>query len=236
MILLVAAPSLRSTVMKLATRTLSTYLSLILLAVVVMTFGTITTRADSTTFSGSGTWGSGAPVSNWSAPGGTWAFSFTVPNPTPVSFFDPPQNTEFITTAISNFSFSFNGAAVNIPAADVIFFPLNQFGGFEIDFTAGGMDTTNNIHCAPDAFCSFDAFGGQFYTGTVPSLTLVPGKITGVDFDYSAPLINGDLNPAGTGTVNSFTGPTGSPAVPEPATVSLLALGLLGIFAKSRKK
>jgi PEP-CTERM motif len=215
---------------RLAHRSSLVQLSSLFIAFVIITFGAAKAKADSTTISGSGIWGTGAPITSWSAPNDTWSFSFTLPNPTPVSFFngDPA---ELVTTAISNFSYILNGAAVNIPPANIIFFTTAEGGGFQIQFTAGGFDTTQGFNCA-DSFCEFDAFGDQLFTGTAPFITLTAGKISPVDFDQQAAQGGADGS-LGTGTTTSFTGPT---ATPEPATLSLLALGALGILAKTRKK
>ena len=180
-------------------------------------------------FSASGTWGPNAPVSNWSAPGGTWSFSFVLPNPTAV--FDGGMN-DLVTTSILNFSYSLNGSAVNIPAADVIFFPLADAGGFDIDFIAGGSDTTNGIACSAAMPCSFDVFGDQFYTDGLPLITLQPGAATAVDFDYTASIIAGQFDPTGTGSVSGLS----VTSVPEPATLSMLAIGTLGALARRRRK
>jgi len=138
---------------------------------------------------------------------------------------------ELVTTAISNFSYFLNGAAVNIPPANIIFFTAAEGGGFQIQFTAGGFDTTQGFNCA-DSFCEFDAFGDQLFTGSAPFITLTAGTISPVDFDQQAAQGGADGS-LGTGTTTSFTGPT---ATPEPATLSLLALGALGVLAKARKK
>jgi len=101
----------------------------------------------------------------------------------------------------------------------------------QIQFTAGGFDTTQGFNCA-DSFCEFDAFGDQLFTGSAPFITLTAGTISPVDFDQQAAQGGADGS-LGTGTTTSFTGPT---ATPEPATLSLLALGALGVLAKARKK
>ena len=216
--------------MELAKRFSSPRLSSLFVALLVLTFGAATARADSTTISGSGTWGASAADTSWSFPNESWSFSFTVPNPTPVSVFNGDSN-ELVTTAISNFSYTLNGGAVNIPPALIIFFTAAEGGGFEIQFTAGGVDNTHGFQCA-QSFCEFDAFGDQLFTGTAPFITLTAGTISPVDFDQQG--ANGGTNGSlGTGVATNFTGPA---ATPEPGTLSLLALGTLGILAKIRKK
>lgn len=217
--------------MKLANRSSCLQVSSLFVALVILSFGAAAAKADSTTISGSGTWGSGAPITSWSAPNDTWSFSFTLPNPTPVTFFNGDSN-ELITTAISNFSYTLSGSLVNIPPANIIFFTAAEGGGFQIQFTAGGFDTTQNFACSVVSFCEFDAFGDQLFTGTAPFITLTAGKILPVDFDQQG--TQGSTNGGGaTGTTTSFTGPK---ATPEPTTLSLLALGALGILVKTRKK
>jgi hypothetical protein len=207
-----------------------TRLAAILFALCILTVAASSAKADGTTISGSGTWGVNAPVSDWSAPGQTWSFSLTLPNPTPVTSLN--GSTELFTTDITAFSYTLNGVAVNIPAASVFFFPTDQFGGLEIDFTAGGSDTTEGFSCSVATFCSFDVFGDQLYTGDAPSITLQPGSASSVDFDYSAS--GDDMNTNGSGSVDSFS--VTPVSTPEPATLSLLAFGAMGLFAKRRKK
>ena len=180
-------------------------------------------KADSTTISLSGVWGGAAPTTDWSAPGDSWSFSFSVPNPDPVTALNGTM--EMMTTSISDFSYTLNGISVNIAAADVIFFPSSEDGGFDIDFTAGGTDVTNGIVCSAATPCSLNVFGDQLFSGTAPNITIQPGTLTAVDFDYTGS--GDDTNPNGTGTVT---------AAPEPATLSLLALGALSLLVLPRRK
>jgi hypothetical protein len=195
----------------------------VILSLFVMSLTTPGAKADSATISQSGVWGSAAPTTNWSAPGDTWTFSFTVPNPDSVTALNGTM--EMMTTAFSDFSYTLNGVAVNIAPADVIFFPSSEDGGFDIDFTAGGTDTTNGIVCSPSTPCSFNTFGDQFFSGNAPNITIQSGSLSAVDFDYTAS--GDDTNPNGTGTVTT---------APEPATLSLLALGALALFVIPRRK
>jgi PEP-CTERM motif-containing protein len=185
-------------------------------------------KADGVTISGTGVWGSGAPTSDWSTPGASWSFSLVLPNPTPAS----PNNgtAEMLVTDITSFSFTLNGVAVNIAPSDVLFFPSSEDGGFDIDFTSGGSDTTNGITCSPATPCSFNVFGNQVFSGTSPFITILQTSVSNVDFDYTAS--TDETNPNGTGTVGTFT----VVATPEPATVSLLALGLAAFAVKRKKK
>jgi len=79
-------------------------------------------KADSATISISGVWGSAAPTTDWSAPGDTWSFSFSVPNPDPAAALNGTM--EMMTTSINDFSYTLNGVSVNIAPADVIFFSI----------------------------------------------------------------------------------------------------------------
>ena len=203
------------------------FLAGIMLGLLTVTLGASAAKADSVTLSGSGVWASLAPTTSWSAPGEAWSFSLSLPNPTPAIALNAD---EMLTTAISDFSYTLSGAAVNIPPADVIFFSIGEFGGFQIDFTAGGTHA-NGDACSVASPCSFDVFGDQLFSGNPPNITIQPGLASTVDFDYSASV---DVtNPDGTGPVGTFTVVT---STPEPATLSLLALGALGLFAKRRKK
>jgi hypothetical protein len=189
----------------------------------------VNAQADSATITATGVWGSGAPISDWSAPGDTWSLSLTLANPASAIAFN--VSSEMQVTAIGSFSYALNGSPVNIAPSDVIFFPSYEFGGFDVDFTTAGIDTTNGITCSSTSVCSLNLFGDLLFSGTAPQITLHSGSVSTVDFDYTAS--GDDTNPAGTGVVSSFSvTPT---ATPEPATISLLALGALSLFLKRQR-
>jgi PEP-CTERM motif len=149
------------------------------------------------TVSGSGTWSSDAPTTNFSAPGGTWSFSFVLPNPVTDA---SPDDGGFDTFQFSDFTFFLNGNPVSDTLQVVTFFPSSELGLFDLGF--------------PDITVSF--FGGQAFGGTPPPI------MTLVDGVFSADAALNDLTPAfGSGkiTISSAT-------APEPATLTLLGLGI----------
>ena len=204
--------------------------SRIVLGLLVLSLWAAGAKADTATIAGTGVWGSSAPTSDWSAPGETWSFSLTLSNPAPATSLN--GTLEMLVTDISSFSYTLNGLAVNIQPSGVVFFPSSEDGGLDIQFTAAGIDATNGIACSSSSVCSFNVFASQLFSGNPPNITIQSGLATAVDFDYTAS--GDDTNPAGTGSVSTFTVTTIS--TPEPTTVSLLALGALGLLTKRRKK
>jgi PEP-CTERM motif len=202
-----------------------------MLGLFIVTLGVAGAKADSATITGTGVWGSGAATSSWSAPNETWSLSMTLPNPAPAINLNGTG--EMLTTAISSFAFTLNGFAVNIAPSAVVFFPSIEDGGFDIQFTAGGTDA-NGIPCSSSSICSLNFFGNQLFSGDAPFITIQSGSVGTVDFDYTASAGGDTTNTAGTGSVGTFTVNTVS--TPEPATLSLLALGALGLLAKRRSK
>src|SRR5438309_10751073 len=109
-------------------------------------------------------------------------------------------------TDIASFAYSLNGVAVNILPSAVVFFSSSINGGFDVQFTAGGVDTTNGITCSLASVCSLNVFDAQLFTGGPTAITIQSATATAVDFDYSALLLPGDFtNLAGTGSVGTFT-------------------------------
>jgi hypothetical protein len=81
------------------------------------------------TISASGTWGEGTPITPYSAPGGSWSFSFDLPNP--ISSNPTDQATHF--------SYIANGTAFFFPFIGVKFFPADLAGMFDLTFPDGDV-------------------------------------------------------------------------------------------------
>jgi PEP-CTERM motif len=84
-------------------------------------------HAGTALFSGSGTWGDDAPVSIYTAPDATWAFSFVVPNPLEAN----------PTTMATDFQYLLNGSSITTTLTSVEFFAQSDGGLFDLNFDDG---------------------------------------------------------------------------------------------------
>ncbi|WZO99615.1 PEP-CTERM sorting domain-containing protein [Isosphaeraceae bacterium EP7] len=159
-----------------------------------MLFAQTAARADLVTISGSGTWGADAPVSDYSAPGSLWSFSFDVPDPLDAN----PTSTAF------NFQYFLDGSLVNTTLSSVEFFPLEPGGLFDLNFDDGN---------------TLNFYGDQVYTD--PGLSLIPGTYAAIiDINSFAGLPNG----SGSGTVTIATTVVPEPSSIVSGGLGLLAL------------
>lgn len=90
-------------------------------------------------FQSVGVFAANAPTSSYTAPGQSYGFSFTLPNPPPGTV---PGPGSFLTTALSNFSYNLNGTAVTTPVQYLAFVP----GGFYFLF----IDQVELVFAGPD--------------------------------------------------------------------------------------
>jgi hypothetical protein len=229
----------------------------ILLASALLVFSVSAVRASDIQITGSGTWASSTNPSAgitatvattpWSAPGGTWAFTLTLADPTLVVP-DGSTTGAFQTFSILGWSYTLNGSPVNVtgePPAVVVWYPNSAsqgvYGGFDIDF---GPPTTN-ISTAP--LDTFNVVGND--TNQVFFTTDSSGNFTGlispatynnilVDFDLSSqcnpPSVGCGPTDTGTG-IGNITVSTVATVTPEPGTLMLLASGVVGLIIKRRK-
>lgn len=166
--------------------------------------------------SGSGTWGSSAPTSTWSAPNETYSFSFDLPDP-PNSA-SPAPGTDitggYVTTQITNFVYDLNGSSVGgTPTYGVEFYPASFGGGFDLLFSSSNADLVDFYGPVIES-----AAGGNIPLGTYTE-----------NIDFS--LTN---FPSGNGTASIVVSSLSVPAAaPEPATWALLLFGFAGVAATS---
>ena len=161
--------------------------------------------------SGTGTWGAGAPTTDFSAPDSTWSFWVDVNNP-----LDGISSTDRIDLVpILQGVFYLNGVAVGVTPTTMTFYDVSSNGLFDMLFD-GSSDF-------------FSAYGPVLFDNTTDK-NLIYGTVSSAPVDVNA---NG-YNSGGLGT-GSFT----TSAVPEidPAGMgSVLALvtGALGLLERRR--
>jgi len=186
---------------------------ILLLAASVLLLWASPAKADTVSvITGSGTWGDGTPLTPESAPGVTWSFSFTVPNPVTDAIDFGGQGHAFQTEQVSGFSYLLNGAPVAATLLNVVFFDAEDFGLFDLHLSDGNVVSLFGT----------DSEDAQLYTGNPPPVMSFINDTT-----FSADASMNDADPTGGGTVKitSMVVPT-----PEPATVSLLGMALFGLL------
>ncbi len=192
-------------------------------AVFVCCFFESTVPAAPLEFLGSSIFQSGAPVTQFTAPGATWAFSFTVDsNPTPSQVTGAGFDVTF-----SNFNYTLNGVVVNI-TPEIRFFSADFGGMMDIGFVKASqldMDPVTGL-----AFC-----GPSIFTGSTSAPTLQAGTY----------LSDGGVFWSGSSPVQSLSGTVvlGEPmsGVPEPNTIfEILGAGVCfmasGIMRRLRRR
>jgi hypothetical protein len=163
-------------------------------------------------YSGSGVFSASTPISGFSGPSETWAFSFQADtNPTVLEF----GNGGF-DFAFSNFSYSLNGSPVAIAPTSIRFFTAANGGGFFICF--GAQPCGNGVF--PNGLGT--GFGApQLYSGPNSAPTLLPGPFTSLPF---AVVVNS--------TAYNQADITLQAAAPEPATYLTLAAGIFALAGR----
>jgi hypothetical protein len=167
--------------------------------------------AGAITISDNGTFSAGTPTSTYSAPGETWAFSFTVAtNPTVSGVLAG----DYFSAAFTGFTYSLNGAALAITPSNIEFFNGGDGGLFNI--------------CMISTACNsgFYFSGPQMYTGSEFSPTMLSGMFTSTNLAINT----------GTGYVtqpNTTVQAVGS-SVPEPSTFLTLFAGILALAVGTR--
>lgn len=113
-----------------------------------------------------------------------------------------PNGGGFETQQVSEFAYFLNGSPISVTLLDAIFFDVPDLGLFDLELSDG---------------YTISLYGPQAYGGTTPpDMTFMEGV-------YPATAGMNDALPTGSGTVTIT-------AAPEPATLSLLALALFGLF------
>jgi hypothetical protein len=195
----------------------------ILIVLPLLLLGTGEAEADAVV-SGNGTWTSCPSGSTgYCTPGGTWSFSFDLPNSLPAADVIQMMPGSLISsTVLTGFNFSPSPSTL----VDIVFWPSGSpnFGGMDFDFNDGH---------------TVSLYGNeQFYQAILPSggMTFADGTFsTPIDFQFSNFPTSSDPTGGGVGTGKVTVDIT---SVPEPASLSLLGLGLFAAAAarKARSK
>ena len=182
---------------------------------VVLAFLPTASFADVLLVQDSGTWGSTAPTTTWSAASESWSFSFEVnSNPTPAA---NTPGVGFEISPVSDFTYMLNGSPVATTPTDVLFFnTVGSDGGLmEIDFSGA----------------VFNFFGPQAYSGPESSPTINAGVyLIGAKSDFDSTSPAADLPLSGDVTITDIT------TTPEPSSLILFGTGLMGALEMLRRK
>jgi len=110
----------------------------------------VSANADILDVSGTGLWGSNAPVTTESAPNESFSFSFNI-----------PQAISNPSLSATNFVYMLNGSSVPVSLSNVTFFPASSEGLFDLNLSNG--DTVSSYGADVGS-------GGTVSTGNFPAL------------------------------------------------------------------
>ena len=173
--------------------------------IVLALFATLASAA-TVEYTASGVFGPGVPTSIFTAPNQTWAFVFRIEQNPSVS---ATGNT--FEPAYSGFSYWLNGSNTGVSPFALTFFTAALGGMFDLRLTVDD---------------SFSFFGSQMFSGPTFSPTMLEG--TFIAGEYGGIFV-------GTSMVQSLEGTQVTATIPEPATFSLGAAGLLLLAGATRR-
>ena len=166
------------------------------------------------TISASGTWGDGTPITPYSAPGGSWSFSFDLPNPISSNPTDQATHFSYLESSPKV------APVVYLPSVGVKFFPADQAGMFDVTFPDGNVLSLYG----PDIGTSLTFVTGQ-YNDVAAGMDMLPASGIGTVAVFA-------LSPVVTGL--------GAGVVPEPSTWVMMVLGFAVLafagYRRSRKR
>lgn len=165
--------------------------------------------ADTIQYSASGTFSGTTPTSTFTAPNGTWAFSFQADSNPVVS--DVISGGGF-NLAFSHFSYSLNGSPLAITATDIRFDNASVTGGFSVCFSP----FVNGVGCD-----GIGDSGPQMYTTPESQPTLFPGSFPSTAGQFVVQ-IGSNFYTQADNTLHAV-------AVPEPGTLFLFITGLAAL-------
>jgi len=151
----------------------------------------------------SGTWGSGAPTTTWSAPNTTWQYLYFVQSNPSVS--NVAAGTAF-SPAFTGFSYTLGGSPVATTPTEITFFSLSSGGLMNVEFSGA----------------VFGIIGGQAYSGSESAPTILTGTypINAEESDFAA-------NDQTAQTLSGNVIIADANTAPEPSTFSLTLIAAI---------